>query len=340
MIIKLGKVERVNLRNAWPNEAAHFTPWLASQQGLELLQDALGMDLEVEAIEQFVGPFKADIVAKRTDTTDEHWVLIENQLERTDHRHLGQLLTYAAGLKAATIVWVAEQFADEHRAALDWLNEITSDEFEFHGLEIELWQIEGSPPAPMFNVIAQPNDWSRGVKQLAETAVSDLKQQQQRYWQAVRALLIEKKSKVRPQKAHPQHWADYSVGRSGAWLSATVNSGKKYVSVEFNFRGPPNKVWFAELEAKKAEIEAIIGPGLVWKRLDGKKSSRVGVYLEGQDPTNEASWAVQQAWLVEKLEQFYQTFRPLALAFSEGGEGALVDTEGGDPLLESEGPSA
>ena len=101
MSAKLGKVIRVNVREAWKNEASHFTPWLASEQGLELLQDALEMDLEVEATEQFIGPFKADIVARRTDTPDEHWVLIENQLEKTDHRHLGQLLTYAAGLKAA-----------------------------------------------------------------------------------------------------------------------------------------------------------------------------------------------------------------------------------------------
>ncbi len=98
MIPELGKVIQVDVRKAWPNEAAHFTPWLASPEGLELLQDALGIELEVEGTEQFIGPFKADIVPKRTDTSDEHWVLIENQLERTDHRHLGQLLTYAADL--------------------------------------------------------------------------------------------------------------------------------------------------------------------------------------------------------------------------------------------------
>lgn len=116
------------------------------------------MDLEVEATEQFIGPLKSDIVARRTDTPEEHWVPIENQLEKADHRHLGQLLTYAAGLKAATIVWVAERFEEEHRAALDWLDAITADSFEFCGLEIELCRIDDSPPAPMFNVIAQPNE--------------------------------------------------------------------------------------------------------------------------------------------------------------------------------------
>lgn len=325
MTPKLGKVIRVNVRHAWPNEAAHFTPWLASSDGLELLEDALGMELEVEAIEQLIGPFRADILAKRTDTPDDHWVLIENQLEKTDHRHLGQLLTYAAGLKAATIVWVAQDFAEEHRAALDWLNEITSDAYQFFGLQIELWQIGTSEPAPMFNVLAEPNDWSREVKQSAEQTVSDLKEQQQRFWQGLRTLLLEKNSKVRPQKAHPQHWADYALGRSGTWLSATVNTSKAYVSVEFNFRGPPDKSWFSELEAKKEQIEALVGPGLVWKRLDGRKSSRVGVYLEGQDPTNEQEWPTQQGWLMTKLELFHGVFSPIAKDFS-GDTGTTSDS--------------
>lgn len=320
MIIKLGKVERINVRTAWPNEAAHFTPWLASEQGMELLQEALGIEMEVEATEKFVGPFKADILAKRTDTTDDHWVLIENQLEKTDHRHLGQLLTYAAGLKAATIVWVAERFEEEHRAALDWLNEITSETFAFYGLEIELWKIQDSPPAPMFNIIAEPNEWTREVQQKADDSVSDLKQQQRRFWNTLRTILIDKKSKVRPQKAHPQHWTDFALGRSGAWLCATVNKAKKCVSVEFSFRGPPGKVWYTELDAQKSTIDAQI-PGLSWQRLDGRKQSRIALYLENTDPTNEAEWPVQHAWLVEKLELFHQVFRPLALGLSDG-EGA------------------
>ena len=318
MIVKLGKVSQVNVREAWPNEASHFTPWLASPEGLELLQDALKMDLEVEATEQFIGPFKADIVAKRTDTPDEHWVLIENQLEKTDHRHLGQLLTYAAGLKAATIVWIAQEFAEEHRAALDWLNSITSEDYQFFGLQIELWQISGSVPAPIFNVVVEPNEWSRGVKQSAEVGVSDLKQLQRRFWQTLAAKLVGKKSKVRPQKAHPAHWADYALGRSDTWLTATVNTSKRYVSCEFSFRGPPDKVWYQELEAQRTSIEALIGPELSWQRLDGKKQSRIALYLQDTDPTDEANWEIQHAWLIEKLELFHRVFKPLALALGDG----------------------
>lgn len=326
MIVKLGKIVRLDVRQGWLNEAAHFTPWLASADGMELLQDALGMDLEVEAIEQFVGPFRADILAKRTDTPDEHWVLIENQLEKTDHRHLGQLLTYAAGLKAATIVWVAQDFAEEHRAALDWLNDITSDAYQFFGLQIELWQIGSSDPAPMLTVAAEPNEWTREVQQSAESTVSDLKQQQQRFWQGVRASLLEKHSKVRPQKAHPQHWSDYRLGRSDTWLTACVNKGKKNISVEFSFRGPAGKVWFEEMLAQKEQVEAQFGHGLSWQRLDGRKQSRIALYRENTDPTNEADWPLQHAWMVDQLERFYNIFRPYALGLSDGNEAQVHES--------------
>jgi hypothetical protein len=332
-MVKLGKIERVDVRLAWLNEAHHFTPWLASEQGMELLQDALDMDLEVEATEQFIGPFKCDLVAKRADTTDEHWVLVENQIEKTDHRHLGQLLTYAAGLKAATIVWMAERFEEEHRAALDWLNEITSEDFAFYGLEIELWQIGESPPAPMFNVIVQPNDWSREIKQSADASLTDLKQLQLRYWQTLRAKLLETKSKVRPQKAHPQHWADFALGRAGTWLTAAVNSPKKIISVEFAFRGPPGKAWFQELEAQKDLIEQEFGQPLSWQRLDNRKQSRIALYREQTDPSNEADWPVQHQWMQEMLERFRTVFKQRASELS-GGPGGYGDSNDGGNLEE------
>src|SRR5438128_1646495 len=129
----LGRLKPIELREAWPNESTAFTPWLAQTENLALLADAVGMELELEGQEQRVGPFRADILCKDTGTNQ--WVLIENQIEPTDHCHLGQLLTYAAGLQAVTIVWVAKTIREEHRAALDWLNKITGDQFNFFGLE-------------------------------------------------------------------------------------------------------------------------------------------------------------------------------------------------------------
>ena len=152
---EMGRLERVALRDIWTTEAQDFTPWLAQPENLAVLSETLNMDLETAGQEESVGPFRADILCR--DTLDDSWVLIENQLERTDHTHLGQLLTYAAGLQTVTIVWVAANFTDEHRAALDWLNEITDERFRFFGLEVELWKIGNSPAAPKFNIASRPN---------------------------------------------------------------------------------------------------------------------------------------------------------------------------------------
>ena len=131
---QLGRLQRVSLRDIWQHEASDFTPWLAKEENLALLGETLSLELELEGQEENVGPFKADILCK--DTLSGQFVLIENQLERTDHSHLGQLITYAAGLEAVTIVWIADRFTDEHRAALDWLNEISDDSAHFFGLEL------------------------------------------------------------------------------------------------------------------------------------------------------------------------------------------------------------
>ena len=161
----LGRLEQVELREAWSSESRDFTPWLAQEENLKLLGEAIGIELDLESQEKDVGPFRANILCK--DTATDEWVLIENQLDRTDHSHLGQLLTYAAGLNAVTIVWIAERFTEEHRATLDWLNERTDEKINLFGLEIELWRIGDSPIAPKFNIISQPNDWSRTVQQAA-----------------------------------------------------------------------------------------------------------------------------------------------------------------------------
>jgi uncharacterized protein DUF4268 len=150
--------------------------------------------------------------------------LIENQLERTDHGHLGQLLVYASGLKAVTIVWIARQFTEEHRATLDWLNAITEEEFQFFGLEIELWRIGSSAPAPKFNIISKPNDWSRqvtqGARNIESSEPSDIKKTQLEFWTGFMEFLANRESKVRPTAPRPQHWASFSIGRSGFRLDA------------------------------------------------------------------------------------------------------------------------
>lgn len=311
MNIPLGKLEKVNLREVWKSEACDFTPWLAQEQNIALLGETIGIDLEVEALEKSVGPFRADILCK--DTLTDHWVLVENQLEKTDHIHLGQLLTYAAGLNAVSIVWIADQFTDEHRAALDWLNEITNDRFNFFGLEVELWKIGDSPMAPKFNIASKPNDWTKTIgsatTRMQTENLSDIKKLQLEYWTSFREYVSQNSQSLNSQKPAPQHWTNFAIGRSHFNLSALVNTWEKKIGVILYLSGPDAKPHYYLLDAEKEQIESEYGTQFEWRENPGKKDS--GIWLRrDMDPTNKTSWPEQHKWLLEQLEKFQQVFGP------------------------------
>ena len=210
----LGRLKPIDLRTIWASEPAGFTPWLAEPENLVVLSETLGLNLELVTVEKEVGSFRADIVCRDTDT--EALVLIENQLEQTDHDHLGKLLTYAAGLQAVIVVWLADRFRDEHRATLDWLNEITHQDSRFFGLEIELWRIGDSPAAPKFNIVSMPNDWSRAVRETGDSELSELKLMQREYWAELHDRLDAVGGPVRSnRKPMPSSWMSYPIGVAG-----------------------------------------------------------------------------------------------------------------------------
>lgn len=309
---KLGRIERVDLRSIWTSEDKHFTPWLAQPENLEILGEALGIDLELEAQEKYVGPFRADILCKNTAEKDS-WVIIENQIERTDHKHLGQLLTYASGLRASTIVWISAEFCEEHRAALDWLNQMADKSARFFGLEIELWKIGESAPAPRFNVVCQPNDWEATVRHAADTLADGEGTPSQnlriKYWTAFRGYLQDHKSRLRPQKPSRDHWYTFSIGTSRAHTAALIITRENKIGVELTINSEDAKILYTELQAQKESIEATIGTTLVWREMLDKKASRVCLY-KPVDPYDENDWEQQFAWLQTTLEKFDQAFRP------------------------------
>ena len=309
----LGTLQRVDLRDIWFSEATDFTPWLAEPHNLTQLGNTIRMELELEAQEKNVGPFRADILCKDTDT--DHWVLIENQLEKTDHTHLGQLLTYAAGLKAVTIVWVAAQFTEEHRATLDWLNTITDDGFQFFGLEVELWKIGDSPAAPKFNIISKPNDWTRSVsnaaRRIENEALTDIKAAQLEYWTEMADFLKSENSAVRPQKPSPQHWANFRIGRSGFVLAATLNTTEKRIGIDLTMNDEKAKAYFHLLHQQEQAIEEKLDCSLNWMLLPDRKQSRVGLSLENADPMERTRWPEYRQWMKKHLEQFNAIFRPI-----------------------------
>jgi hypothetical protein len=305
----LGKLERVNLRQLWESEAQDFTPWLAKEENLALLSETLDLELELEKVEQNVGSFKADILCK--DAYTNSMVLIENQLEKTDHTHLGQLLTYASGLNSVVIIWIAEHFREEHRAALDWLNEKTDENISFFGLEVELWRIGNSPIAPKFNVVCKPNDWSRTISNSAssgERNVSDLKLMQMEYWQGFKDRLIETKSPLRGQKPQPQHWYDFAVGRSNCWLSLAANSQKNFLRVRLVLAGSLAKERFSNLLSKKEEIEQELGFKLQWEEKPENPQSLITLDKQNVNPTDRSDWQNQYEYFQNTLEKFYKVF--------------------------------
>lgn len=303
MSLSLGRLERVPLRTVWGSEAGDFTPWLSQAANLELLGDAIGIELAHEATEQFVGPFRADIVCK--DAITDTFVLIENQLEKTDHTHLGQLLTYAAGLNAVTIVWIAERFTDEHRAALDWLNQVTDEHINFFGLEVELWRIGESAHAPKFNVVSQPNDWTRQVAGSRQTFdVSSSHQLKLDFWTEFRKYLEENRSVLKSQKPSIHYSTSFSLGRSGFRLEALVGMRDGYLGVQHVIHGPDAKAHYLLLLQDRVEIEQQIGTPIAWRELS--EQNYMTLFQKGIVATDRAQWQNHFAWLRHYLEAFHR----------------------------------
>ena len=314
MTQKLGRLERVDLRKVWETEDRGFTPWLAKEENLELLGETIGMGLELEAQEKNVGPFRADILCK--NMYDDSWVLIENQIERTDHTHLGQIFTYAAGLDAVTMVWIASRFTDEHRAALDWLNKITDEEFRFFGLEVEAWKIGDSLPAPKFNIISQPNDWSKsvshGARKISEGAANDTLDMYYRYWHQLIKYMQDRGSILNPHSPRKEYGLRFIHVLAGIYIVATIGVGKKRNGVEIlleNSSRESNKAFFNLLEQDKEAIETELDLNLdlEWLETPDQIRSRIAVYKDA-DPTDENDWADQHAWFKETIEKFDNVF--------------------------------
>lgn len=307
--MKLGRLEKIDLRTYWSHEATEFTPWLAQEENIRLLSETIGIDLEVQSSEVRVGPFSADILCK--DTLNDQFVLIENQLEKTDHTHLGQLMTYAAGLDAVTIIWIAKTFTEEHRAALDWLNRITDETFTFFGIEIELYKIGESSPAPMFNIVSKPNDWTKQVKHSTTAgAASETQLLQQEYWKGLKDFMEKNRSFIKMQSPPLKHWTSISLGRSNFHLSASLNSSDNSISIWLVMTGGRAKQNYDKLhEIAYQNSLSEINKDLVWDEMEGRKRSSVVLKISA-DFTDKKDWENQFEWFRVNLEKFMNYFKP------------------------------
>jgi len=303
----LGKIKKVKLRKIWQNEAYDFTPWLADN--LEEIGEAIGLELEFESKEVSVGPFSADILAK--DTGTDKFVVIENQLEKTNHDHLGKCITYASVLDASAVIWIASKFTDQHKKALDWLNDHTSDEIGFYGLKVELWQIDDSQPAVRFNVVSEPNMAVRQATMRKEQGeLSETKKTQLEFWTDFRDKL-EASGKIRSlQTPRPQYWFDVALGKSGVHLSNTFNTDRNEIGVRVYIGNKQAEEWLPYFESRKDFIESKIGADLNWNPNPNNKD-KVITYTKQFNLEDKNNWKEAINWLVSHTISFKNVFSKL-----------------------------
>lgn len=314
-IVELSKIERVELREVWPNEAADFTPWLAEEENLSLLGEAIGLDLELREQEASVGSFSLDVLAN--DQSSGRTVIIENQLTETDHTHLGQILTYAAGYDAGTIVWIAKKFRDEHRAALDYLNGRTGKDTEFFGVVVEVWKIDDSRPAVNFDLVATPNEWSNeSVIRTGGGGTSEKGERYRAFFQPLIDVLREDHQFAKVKKAPTVGWKRFTAvpGLMGVTYNVSFAKGKE-VRVEVYIDHPSGKEWneelFNRLKERRESIEVALGGGsLSWERLDDKIACRIADYRPGTIDDDPERLDKIRAWMIDRLLAFKRVFGP------------------------------
>ena len=307
-MVELGNIQNVDPRTVWPNEAGDFTPWLAKHA--DLLGKALGMDIEIEQLEASVGAFSLDLLGREVGS--DRVVIVENQLERTDHGHLGQLLAYAAGLDAKIVVWISTEVRDEHRKAIHWLNEQTTDAVAFFAVELEVWKIGESLPAPRFNVVAMPSEFQRAIVRGITAAPSERGMAYQQFFRD----LVERLHTQQPgfTRANPDlisydYWTGFGSGRSGFTIEAAFARDRFRVDLYISNMGTErNRAAFNSLHEDHEAVEDELGVALEWERLP--QTFRVAAYRDGGIESSEAVLEAHKRWAVDLLPRFRAVFAP------------------------------
>lgn len=311
MRTNLGKLKRIDLRDAWSIEP-NFTKWLAEAEHLSALGEELGLDLTLLQTEANVGDFNVDILVEESGTGVKG--IIENQLEMTDHDHLGKLITYSSGHDAGYVIWIFKDMREEHRQAIDWLNEHTTDDVNFFGVKLELWQIGDSEPAPKFDVICRPNEWAKTVKQqTAQGEPSEGKLRQLEFWTQLRDYAKNTGNNMKLQSPQPQHWTNISIGTSGAHVALTMNMPANRLGCELYIND--DKELFRYLQTQTEEIEKEIGTKLEW--IEARKAARILQRTEDFDITKPEEYPKHFDWLLSRAEAFKKAFSERVRTFKQ-----------------------
>ena len=274
----IGKLEEVDIRELWKHEQYDFSEWLSKKENIENLNEILGLTLVDISKETYVGSYRCDLFAK--DETTGIKVIVENQLEMSNHDHLGKIITYAFGLDAKVVVWIVKEAREEHRSAIEWLNNNTNSNINFFLIEIHAYKIGNSDNAPMFQVIEQPNDFIKNNKSINSNDTMNKSQSQRlEFWNQFNNVLIEKGKPFNVRKATTDHWYNVAIGTSDAHIDITLVNKDSVIGVELYITD--NKELFDKLYQRKDEIEKDLGFKLDWRRLNNSKASRIVTYIKG-----------------------------------------------------------
>jgi len=306
---EFASLESQDVREYWENEARDFTPWLADEiriEGVSELEDVLGLDLEVIKEEKSVGRYNVDILAEVID--DHRNVVIENQLNSSDHDHLGKSIAYASGVDADIIVWIAPRFYDEHRDAMQWLNENSREGVNLFAIRLEVWQIGESEPAVRLNPVAEPSEWKEKA-QRGDEELTDTEELREEYWTAFRDRIEERDTLLSARKPFPDYYYNNPIGKAGVELQFTIKSTENELGVALLIRDDAEMYW--QLAEDREEISVQFDQKLDWeepeKTRSGNKRSRIVVRKQAE-VTNESQWDSYVEWMVETGGRFHEVF--------------------------------
>lgn len=283
----IGKLKEVDIRELWKHEQYDFSEWLSKKENIENLNEILGLTLVDISKETYVGTYRCDLFAK--DETTGIKVIIENQLEISNHDHLEKIITYASGLDAKVVVWIVKEAREEHRSAIEWLNNNTNSNVNFFLIEIHAYKIGNSDPAPMFQVVEQPNDFIKNNKSTnRDESMNKSQSQRIEFWNQFNNVVIGRGKPFNIRKATTDHWYNIAIGTSDAHIDITLVNKDSLIGVELYITD--NKELFDKLYSRKDEIEEELGFQLDWRRLDNSKASRIVYHIKGLNFDNHSNY--------------------------------------------------
>ena len=304
--VKIGKLTEVDVRDLWKHEQYDFSNWLAKEENIKLLDDEIGLTLMDINKEVYIGSYRCDLVAK--DETTGQIVIIENQLEATNHDHLGKIITYAAGLDAKTIIWIVKEAREEHKAAIEWLNNNSSEEIGFFLIELHAYKINDSLPAPMFKVVEKPNNFTKTSKQnYSDKELNRSQNERLMFWEEFNTVIVAKGKPFSVRKPTTDHWYDVAIGTSEAHLAINLVNKENKIVLELYILD--NKKLFDHLHEDKEKIENTLQMNFSWERLDGKKASRIKHDVLGLDFSDHSNYPQLMDECIEKILKMRDVFK-------------------------------